>query len=161
MSYNNDDGPSNSGATLQKIEQAILRVGRARQQYIEQCQAGTISPRLQREFHSAVINYYIELRPFRDNKAISDDWDDVKLWTDNNGEPVTGFDTLLDWVDMKRPSQTKVPGRANNRTETLEPDTLPAEKLLHISMELDDIAHELGFAPDSKTPIADPTEAMV
>lgn len=162
MSRNRDsNGPDRTSATLQKIEQAILRVGAIRQQYVDQCQNGGIPPKLRKEFHSAVINYYIELRPFRDHQNVKDVWQNAEILTNENGDTVEGLENLLLWVSKTRPSQSDAPGRGNSTQGSREPDTLPPQQLLRISMKLDDIAHELGFSPDSKTPVADATEAVV
>lgn len=162
MSYDkNKDGPEAS-ATLKKIEQAILRVGAIRQRYLDQCQtSGGISPRLRKEFHSAVLNYYIELRPFRNHQNVKDDWQNAEILTDQDGDSVEGLSHLLNWVNRTRASQSTTPGRGNATQGSREPELLPPQQLLKLSMLLDDIAHELGFAPESKTPVADATEAVI
>jgi hypothetical protein len=158
--HQDQDGSEKSSATLKKIEQAILRVGAIRQQYIDSCQRGPIPQQLQKEFHSAVINYYIELRPFRDHKNVKEEWQSATILT-NDGDEVEGLENLLDWVDKTRASKASSPGRSTTTHGSREPDTLPPRQLLRISMKLDDVAHELGFSPDSKTPVADASEAVV
>lgn len=148
-------------AVLQKIERAILRVGAARQQYLNASQGSGIPEELRREFHVAVLNYYIELRPFRHNKAVTDMWESVELWETDDGDTVKGLDTLLQWVGRKRTAQSHSPGRGTARETTSKPEYIRPRRLLRLSMLLDDIAHDLGFTPDSKTPVAEPTEATV
>lgn len=136
-------------AALQKVEQAMLRVGAARQQFIEANQSSNLTDRILRQFHAAVMNYYLELRPYRQNALISEEWETATLWH-RDGEEVEGLDHLRSWVSRKRQSESKNPGRGTSSSQNVEPDRLPAEDLLRISLLLDDLAYELGFSAPTK-----------
>lgn len=160
MTYGKDDDQRRSNASLQKIEQAMLRVGAARQQYIQACQNGGASDHLLRELHTAVLNYYYELRPYRENKQIKTDWKNATVTT-RDGDEVTGLGELEKWVDRKRASNNTAPGRGTTTSQKAVPDRLPASDLLRLSATLDDFAHKLGFTPDTKRPVATADDAVV
>lgn len=148
-SNSSDDDGGRSQAPLQKIEQAMLRVGAVRQRYVDANQQNAANEGLLREMHAAVINYYLELRPYRNNSLISEQWETATLWTDN-GEPVQGLTSLRQWVTPKRATKGNKPGRGTSSEGDVEADRLPAQALLNVSLVLDDISHELGFSAPTK-----------
>lgn len=148
MSSNNGD-TTQTAAPLQKIEQAMLRVGAARQKYINASQTGAAPESLLRDYHAAVINYYMELRPYRDNSIISEQWTDATLW-DTGENTVTGVDSLQAWISPTRSAQSQAAGRGTTKQTGREPDRLGAQQLVAVSMLLDDLAAQLGFAASTK-----------
>lgn len=137
-------------APVQKVEQAMLRTGAARQEYIKHRQHGEPPEGVLKQFHISLINYWMELRPYRNNGNVDKQWEEAELWERPNGETVTGLDHLREWVSRMQPGQSKSAGRGTSKQADARPARLPEEALVDISLVLDDIAHELGFSAQTK-----------
>lgn len=129
-----------------RIGEAMDDVAYYRQQYLRAVQSNQAHhPRLRREFHSAVINYWMELRPYRDNDALVDKWKQARVWKDDNGDWVTGLDSLQDWVNRTRTVTVNESSGYDEGGQTVQEvsEALPMKALMRVSMILDDIASQM------------------
>lgn len=147
----------NSRVPKQKIEAAMQEVSAVRMQYIRRVQSQQVTPDLLREFHSAVMVYFTELRPYREEECLGRKWQTARLWpkhgnwdadVDEEEQWVTGIETLMRFIDyrVEQPSQS---GGWGTSSESKTVSThLPPEKLLRVSFILDEIAKDLGISID-------------
>jgi len=130
----------------QVIEAAQLRVAQLRRTYLESAAHGVENdPSLRADFHAAVMEYYLALRPYRDEGAVESKWDDAILWTEDDGSKVRGFDSLGDWINRRKVVGVDSSSRGQNAESDSRPDHLPPQRLIRVSSALDDIAKRLGI----------------
>jgi len=134
------------GPARQNVDEAMEEVAHYRHQYLRAAQAGeSDNLELRREFHSAVLNYWLSLRPYRNTDALGQKWQEAQLWKDDANEWVTGLDNLQDWVNRTRTVTVAGEGgheRGEPETRTVS-EPLPAKALLRVSMILDDLASQI------------------
>jgi hypothetical protein len=128
-----------------KIEDAMARTAALREEYIQAAQTDSIGPKLIKRWHSSVINYYVELRVYRDNDLIAEKWEKCRMWPDDDGEWIQGMDTLINWVNRAEPSSKNHPGRGQSTETTVRSKSLSPDQLMRVSMLLDEFAHDLGI----------------
>jgi hypothetical protein len=136
-------------------------VNEARLKYV---QAGGqdryVSPRALREFHSAVIGYYMALRPHRKHDDVSEIWETAEIADSSDAVAIVdgslqettvetggadGLDALADWIGAETTVETSL-NRANGATKVQQaPVVLSGQALLRASSVLDDVAEKLGF----------------
>lgn len=140
---------NSSNVPLAKIENSMDQTAAMREAYIQAAQAEQVGGELIKRWHSSVINYFVELRVYRHNDLIQKKWEQCRMWPDENGDWVTGMDTLIDWVN--RPEQTTQQniGRGSSTETTFRTGSLSPEKLMRVSMLLDEFAHDLGIRIDT------------
>lgn len=129
-----------------QITEAMEDVAYYRQQFLRAVQSNQGNhPNLRREFHSAVINYWIALRPYRDNDALVDKWEHARVWKNDNGDWVTGLDSLQDWVNRTRTvTVNESSGYDEGGKTAMEvSEALPMKALVRVSMILDDVASQM------------------
>lgn len=146
----------NSRVPRRKLETAMAEVANVRLEYIRA--QGTVdgpSEELLQAFHNAVVNYFLELRVYRNEDVLGDKWANAKLWpaaTNPDGtaeEWVRGLDTLYNWIGARQTVEKERPGD-NRGTETVTvPKHLNKHQLLRVSNILDEIARDLGIAIDT------------
>lgn len=132
----------------QKIEDAMQEVAEYRRLYLEATQSGQAADRsLQSAFHTAVLNYWIELRNYRNWDILGQKWEEAHLWRDNENQWVTGLDNLERWIDRTQTITVNDGGGYDkgNPDQREIPQPLPGKALLRVSMILDEIASELGL----------------
>ncbi|MFB6200866.1 MAG: hypothetical protein ABEI98_02535 [Halorhabdus sp.] len=146
MSSRGQQGGSSDIAT-KKLGSAMQEVARYRRDYIRSRQLPNrqATDGLIRGFHSAVINLYSELRPYRDVDALGNKWRNAKMWRDDNGEWVRGVDTLANWIDREVTVEESQPGRGGGSDTVTVAAHLSGPQLLRASWILDEIGRELGI----------------
>lgn len=137
---------TNSDPRRKQVQDAMEDVAYYRQQYLRAVQSNQPNhPELQREFHSAVINYWMTLRPYRDNDALVNKWQEARVWKGSDGTWQTGLDSLQDWVNRTKTvtvSESSGYDDAGDRQIEVS-ETLPMKALLRVSLILDDIASKM------------------
>jgi hypothetical protein len=126
-------------------------VAHYRRLYLDAAQQGTESDAdFKRAFHTAVLNYWIELRPYRKQDILGEKWSETRLWKQDNGTWAKGLDALEHWINRQR--TVAVQSQSGYDSGAEEPravtETLSGKALLRVSMILDEIASELGLRID-------------
>lgn len=141
--------------------------------------------------HNAIRDVYLAIRPLRDENAISEWWESVKLsrrWGEwqpaksdhedsvpigqnEDGEmlygvwqPYQGLDALDQLRDVVRHREERIRIFGGFKTKTTsEPHPLPYDVLLDISMTLEDACERLGFVPEVResTPRTEITDEVI
>ena len=114
-------------------------------------------------FQQSIIDYHDELRRYRSD--VKDAWKsglEGTRWHDTDINGQTGLDILPDIVDRVEHTERRVTqgGMSQIKTDT-KPVVLPGRDLRTISYNLDDVAEKIGFATETKTPVAGLDEAEV
>lgn len=146
MSESNHDRSAQRDPRRQQVAEAMEDVAHYRRQYLRAAQNNQANhPELRREFHSAVLDYWLALRPFRNNDALTEQWQTARVWQNDDGSWQTGIDSLQNWVNRtKTVSVDTASGydQSGGETRTV-PETLPAKALIRVSLILDDIAAKI------------------
>jgi hypothetical protein len=151
--YDDDDGPA-ATTPRRKLEAAMQEVAEYRREYIRASVSGVGGDQsLLRGFHAAVICYYCELRPYREEGEIEDIWDEVVLWETADSERVQGLETLERWINATETHQVDQPGRGAATRPEQQPACLDGDRLLRVSYVLD----EVGKALDLAVPVPEST----
>jgi len=120
------------------------RVQAARNQYWAEGVDSNVSERTHRELAVATLQYYDVLYEFRDESVLTDnDWPDINELRDRVGKTVT-----------KR-THSGVFGETTTTNEVPAVTMLPADRIVTMSKDLDDLAKRLGFSAtaDSSTDV--------
>lgn len=94
MASSNSDEPESRSARVPrgKIEAAMEEVAEYRRDLVRAQQAGVgANERLLRGFHAAVVNYYLELRNYRDWDAIEEEWAAMRMWPAQRERGISGL----------------------------------------------------------------------
>jgi hypothetical protein len=143
----NYDEKQEVNSAREVIETAQLRVAQLRTQYLRSAAHGTANDaELRADFHAAVMEYYLALRPYRDEGALGERWKDAILWERADGSKVRGFDTLGGWINRQKQVAAGSNSRGQAQQRDTRPEHLPPEKLIRVSSALDDIAKTLGIS---------------
>lgn len=145
MSDSASEHGSGTDPRHKQVQDAMEDVAYYRQQYLRAAQSNHPNhPELRREFHSAVINYWMTLRPYRDNDALVNKWQEARVWKGEDGWQ-TGLDSLQDWVNRTRKVTVKESSGYDEagRKQIEVSEALPMKALLRVSLILDDIASKM------------------
>jgi hypothetical protein len=149
-----EGGPEREkSATSRRVQECITEMHEHRAVFLRARQAGRVSQRLTLQFQTRVVELVEALRPFRDQTS---------KWSAAGPE---GYEDLLNnlpkYTTAKEVEEIREVGFGRVRRETRkEPRTLPAQTLIELSHDLDDIANQVGFEPAPDTS-GDPVDGGV
>lgn len=152
-----DETPDSQARSI--VYDAMRQCHHTRSQYWMAQQTDSVSRNTLLRFQQAILDYHDELRRYRS--------DVKKKW--KNGLENTGYDHLDDGLDAlpyiinRQQTQTDEVSQGGMKRVRVQrkPVVLPGNDLLAISYNLDDIAEHIGFATETKTPVAGLDEAEV
>lgn len=139
-----------------KLEEAMQDVAEYRRDLIRNQQLNNgHDPKLLRGFHAAIMNYYVELELYSDESQVKNFWENAKMWRDENGDWVTGIDSIENWMNTYRTVPVSRPGRGRGTDEKEVRAYMPPNIALRASRVLDKAAKQLGMAVKVGVPVED------
>lgn len=155
MSSNRGRKGPDSPTPRQRLEVAMQEVADYRRDVVRMQQMNTDThERTLRGFQAALMNYYMELDLYRDEKQLEKFWNEAKLWRDN-GEWVCGFENLEEWNNATRDIAVRSPGLGRGTRQEPRRAYMPPDIALRVSRQLDRAAKKLGLAIEVGVPIED------
>lgn len=162
-----------------KLHEAYRRCIDARENMIHASSLGVDGPSsslAHAELHSATVAYFEVAYPLiKNNQSTTYYWEEAPVWVadytvvegrsgnvDVEPQWECGLKLVAEWYHQQRETVETVSGHMGTRVLKRNiPERLDIPVLFRIGRYLDEALAELGHLPDVKTPVADPSEAIV
>lgn len=164
MSSQEEQRAAQARTPRERLETAMQEVAGYRRDVLRMQQMNVdTDERTLRGFQAALMNYYMELDLYRDESQLEDFWKEAKLWRDDNGEWLTGFQNLEGWNDTHKTINVRQPGLGRGTSPQTVRSYMPPDIAIRISRQLDRAAKKLGFAAPIKesTPRTEINEKLI